>query len=363
MAPDTEVASGGRGATSLAESIRGSIAGGTYPVGKFLPATRQLSGEHGVTAETVRRALKLLQRDGLLASVPRHGFRVMSRANDPTRGCPVAYVLSSQKAGAVWTGFNQVLLGSLQGAAARRGWSILGTGAAGLRPRDILDQCLASRAWGLIVDVHDPEIVRLARKAGLAAVMVDAWHEDAGVDAVIQDNFLGGKLAGQHLAAHGHKEAAWFGPVTGSVHSLERFGGAVAGLRKGGARLAAEIEVDIEDPELAAKARSFLERKGRPAAVLALWSNLAQALVAAAGELGIKVDGGLDIVGWCSEELYESEYRAGMGSAKPPPAVTWRVKDLADMAITRLAQRLAEPNLVPQRISVPVRLKTSGGNP
>jgi len=271
-------------------------------------------------------------------------------------------VLSAQKAGVAWTGFNQVLLASLQGAAAQRGWAILGTGAAGLRPREILDQCLASRAWGLIVDVHDPEIVRLARKAGLAAVMVDAWHEDAGVDAVIQDNFLGGKLAGEHLAARGHREVAWFGPVTGSVHSLERFGGAVAGLRKGGARLVGETEVDIEDPELAAKARSFLERKDRPAAVLALWSNLARALAAAAHELGLAVGGELDIVGWCSEELYESEYRAGMGVMSVPPAVTWRVKDLADMAITRLAQRLSEPNLVPQRISVPVRLKTSGGN-
>ncbi len=54
MAPENEAA--GRSATSLAESIRSSIAGGAYPVGRFLPATRQLSREHGVTAETVRRA-------------------------------------------------------------------------------------------------------------------------------------------------------------------------------------------------------------------------------------------------------------------------------------------------------------------
>jgi DNA-binding LacI/PurR family transcriptional regulator len=355
MAPEREVV--GRGSAAVAEAIREDIASGGYQVGRFLPATRELGARHGVTADTVRRGLKILQGEGLLASVPRHGFRVLSRANDPHRGCPIAYLLSAQGAEREWTGFNRALLGSLQAAASRRGWTVMGAGAADRSPEELLEDCIASRAWGLIIDVHSPEIAELARKAGLTAVMVDAWHEDAAVDSVYQDSFLGGMLAGQHLAAGGHRSASWFGPITESVHSMGRYSGAVMGLRRGSARLGSELEVELEDPDLVSKARRLLSGKKRPQAVLALWSNCAAAVGAAAADLGLRLGKDLDLVGWCSQEMYPTEYLPHFVPGEVPPAITWSIDELAATAVSRLAERREHPQMTPLRITVPTVLR------
>jgi DNA-binding LacI/PurR family transcriptional regulator len=338
------------------------IAAGNYQVGHFLPPVRELSSEHGLAPETVRRGLKSLEREGILDSVPRHGFRVLSRANDQDRGCPISYVLSAQDPEQAWTGFNRALLGALQAEASRRGWSVMGAGASGREPAEVLERCIASRAWGLIVDMHSPEIVALARDAGLTVVMVDAWHEEAEVDSVFQDDFLGGMLAGAHLAAAGHESVAWFGPVTGSVHSMGRYGGALLGLRRANARLGAEVGVDLDDPDLVERARRLLSRRNRPRAVMALWSNCAAAVGTAAGELGLKLGRDLDLVGWCAEEMYLTEYAPQFPGGGVPALVTWSIEALAQTAVARLAERRTRHEGPALRIKIPTRLWLPDGN-
>lgn len=347
----------GRTSAEFAEWLRTRIVLGRHAVGQFLPSIRDLSAEHGAAPETVRRGLKALEGAGLLKAVPRHGFRVLSQANDPTRGCPIAYVLSAQRESEPWRGFHYHLLSSLQTTASRRGWSLLGIGAAGRCTEDILEQCLASRAWGLIVDVHSPDIVRQAVKSGLTAIMVDAWHEGVEVDAVVQDNFMGGMLAAEYLTSRGAGDLGWFGPITGSVYSMGRYGGAVTALRRRGLSLSTEMEVDLEDSDLTARARRFLSRKRRPRAVLALWTQMTRALAEAADDLGLRIPEHLELVGWCANELYETEYRPAFRNAPVPPAITWGLQEMADAAVDRLAQRLACPAMACQRINIPVTLR------
>ena len=348
----------GRGSGSLAAALRQQIMSGRIAPGEFAPTVRTLSEEHGTSAGTAWRALKALEAEGLVAACSRHGYRVLSRANDPDRGCPIAYALSAQEPGAEWTGFNRLLLASLQSAAAARGWSLLGVGAMGVSPAAIIEQSRSARAWGVIVDVHSPELVALVRKAGLAAVMVDAWHPEAGCDAVLQDNALGGMLAAGHLAAAGCRRIGWVGLVTESVHSMDRFSGASMALRKAGLGLRDDDVVEVAESGAREAARRLLSRSDRPDGLLVLWRGAALEVAAAARELGLEPGRDVKLVGWCAEEQYAEGWAPHFGPGAAPPVVSWSMAALAGAAVARLAERRAHPGMMPLRLAVPALLRT-----
>ncbi|MGW5673955.1 GntR family transcriptional regulator [Streptomyces sp. NPDC003860] len=64
----------------LAETLRTSIANGTYAPGEKIPSEPQLAAEHGMSRPTVVRALELLKRDGWLESRQGYGTVVRPRA-------------------------------------------------------------------------------------------------------------------------------------------------------------------------------------------------------------------------------------------------------------------------------------------
>jgi DNA-binding LacI/PurR family transcriptional regulator len=233
----------------------------------------------------------------------------------------------------------------------------LGIGQKGASPAKVLEQLKSARAWGVIVDVHSPGVVHLAKQSGLSVVMVDAWHEDAEVDAVIQDGFRGGLLAAKHLAGRGHRRIGWLGPVSESIHSMTRFGGATSGLRRSGLELPPELQADTAGGPGFEAARALLSRPDRPTGLLALWRDMALDAAKAARELGLHLDSDLEIVGWCAEELYEKDYAAHFADGPVPPAVVWSIATLADTAVARLAERRANPGMPPLRLSVNTRLR------
>jgi DNA-binding transcriptional ArsR family regulator len=52
----------------IAKELLGELRDGTIPPGERLPGERQLAGHFGVSRETVRQALEVLRRDGLVAT-------------------------------------------------------------------------------------------------------------------------------------------------------------------------------------------------------------------------------------------------------------------------------------------------------
>ena len=347
----------GREAAGVVAVLRSRILSGQVTPGEFLPTVRAVSEEHEVSCGTAWRALKALESEGLVAARPRHGFLVLSRAWSPEKGCPVAYVLSAQSSTGRWEGLNQALLTGLQEAAARRGSSLLGIGQKGASPAKVLEQLKAARAWGVIVDVHSPGVVHLAKQSGLSVVMVDAWHEDAEVDAVIQDGFRGGLLAAKHLAGRGHRRIGWLGPVSESIHSMTRFGGATSGLRRSGLELPPELQADTAGGPGFEAARALLSRPDRPTGLLALWRDMALDAAKAARELGLALGKDLELVGWCPEELYDQDFAERFRDQPVPAAVVWSIATLAETAVTRLTERRANPQLPPIGITVQTRLR------
>jgi len=350
----------GRNSSWLAGLLRRKIGTGGMPVGEYLPTVRELSGEHGVSRETARRAIKLLEAEGLVAAEARHGVRVLARVNDPDRGLPVAFVASRPEGPGLWDDFHRMLLAGLQKAAAERGWSLLAVAGVGRSGREVTEQLRDCRVCGIVLDTISPEVVAAVRRLGMPAVMMDAWDPEMSLDAAVQDGFQGALLAAQHLAGRGHRRIGWLGPIAESAQSRERFGGAAAGIAAAGLELVPEFLADTPRAGAPAAARRMLSRPDRPTAVLGLWHEAAAALVRAATELGLRPGSDLDVVGWTPEEQYDTVYRALFDGGAPPATMVWSVAELARAAVARLAERRAKPALAPALIKIPVRLRLAG---
>ena len=348
---------GGRAAARLATYLRSEITEGRIPAGQFLRTERQLAADHGIARMTVRRALKTLESEGLVGAEPRHGYRVLARATDPDRGFPVAYVLGAPAGAKTWDGLHSGILNSFQRAADVRGWSVLAVNSGERAQAEVMEQLGAARVAGVALDTIDRELIDQVRRAGMPAVMVDAWLEDAPFDLILQDNYRGAYLAAQHLVERGHKRIAWMGSIGETGHSRERFAGAVAALIAAGLELPPEMRCRTGDADCREKAREMLGRADRPTGIIAPWRGISLALAAEAADQGLVLGRDLDIVGWCPEEDYEDYRRRAAEHGPVPPAVVWSIDHMARMGISRLSERRRDLYLPPIRLSVPTRLR------
>jgi DNA-binding LacI/PurR family transcriptional regulator len=350
-------AKGGKSSAELARTLMREIGAGDIPAGSFMLGERELSLKHSIARMTARRALKVLEADGYLRAERGHGYRILSRCNNPAEGCPVAFALYNQNPAEEWMGLNQVLLSSLQQASERRGWPVLGVGTAGQDAADIVKQCVSARAWGLIADTYDARLVSLAARAGLPVVMVDSWAPNLDVDVVFQNGFHGARQAVDHLVSLGHRRIAWYGQVAPGPHAAARLGGAYSALIRHGLDLPAELRVDAMQPEAPARLRQLLARPDRPTAILALWQPNASEAAAAVRGAGLELGRNVDLVGWVTAERYDramSEFRA---NGAVPAMVTWRVAEMAEMAIGRLCSRRERPAEAPVIVNIRTSLR------
>jgi DNA-binding LacI/PurR family transcriptional regulator len=348
----------GRTSNKLSSQIRDQIRNGVIENSGYLPTIRDLSREHGLAVRTVQRALEALEREGLIVSEPRRGYRVLSRSHDPNRGMPLAYVLSTHAPVGQWDSFHVLLSQALQTSAAQRGWSLLAVTAGGRGTDAIIEQLRMARACGAILDTLDAELIAKAAYLGLPVVMVDAWVEQTSVDIVLQDDYRGGFLAAEHLLRKGHTDIAWLGPLRNTPHGRERFGGAAAALAASGHAMKPERIFETVPQNIERDATQLLSRSDRPRAVLCLFRDVAVGLASAARAKGLVLGRDLDLVGWCAEEIYEKEFKAILPAGQVPAAICWKMETMAESALRRLVERRESPELPALRIQVPVRLVT-----
>lgn len=347
-----------RSSGKLADRIRREIQRGAVVAGELLPSERVLAEEHGLSCRTVRRALKLLESEALIAAEKRRGYRVLGRANDPDKGCPFAFVFSSGGS-AEWLMCR--ILAELQRAASRQRWSLLGVSLDEQSVGEVIDHLRSTRASGVVIDSGNAELLEQIQRLGIPAVRIETQHPGIPMDAVVQDGISGGALAGEYIASRGHKRIAYIGnSLRNSIVATERLSGAFGGLAREGAWLTKELCVTVEGQDLdaaARKVRSMLSSRRPPTGVIALWQGMGMTVVRVAEELGLKVGRDLDVVSWSTEEDYADRFVPTFPKGMVPPAAVWRVADLAEMAVSRLMQRRANPGMPVVTTRIPMTLK------
>ena len=348
----------------LAARLGSAITAGRYPMGTYLPGERELAAGFRVASMTARRALKILERDGLVAAEPRKGYRVLARSADPDKGAPLAYVLPRPSE---WQGARDgrisPVMHEMQQAAGRRGWSLLVVEPGGLTSGEVMEQLRVARVCGVVLGAIDAELLARIREAGIAVIADDAWPEDADADAVMQDGFRGGMLAASWLTGRGHRRVAFLGPQVAGARPqiVERYSGALGALARAGLPWPETAWVSSE-AEAEARAFEMLGRPDRPTGVLALWRDIAVGAVRAARRLGLVLGKDLDLVGWCTEENYEAGFRSVLAGGEVPPAVVWSVRELAETAVARLEQRRRNQGLPTIHLRIPVKLMFAKGD-
>lgn len=347
----------GRNSTALLSLLRTRIVSGEIEADTFLPTVRQLSEAHGVSRGTAWRALKALVAEGLVSAHPRHGYRVLARAGDPNLGTPIAYVLSQDNIIAGWDLYYRRLCAALEDAAKARGWKVMKVITTAGQESELIQQLTGARTWGLVLDSAIPELVEAARLSGFPVVMIEAWCPNAPFDAVVQDDFLGGRMAAEHLLGQSCRRIAWFGPVDDRNHGFPRYGGAAAALAGQGRGFSRTVPLNLQAPDLVAQARKLLKGRDRPDAVLALWRHAATALIRAAHELDLRIGKDLQMVGWCADEIYESTYVPMFAGAPVAPAVVWSTQEMVELALARLVERRERPQTPHTRMTVRTRLR------
>jgi DNA-binding LacI/PurR family transcriptional regulator len=184
----------------IAEEIQKGIKSEAYPEG-FIPSEGNLCKNFGVSRITVRKALKVLDEQGVLESVPGKGWKISEKNNLHAKKHVknVACVCCSQLPA------YGIALNSLRENAEKAGYqaSMLFINNSGIK--HFKHELSEDKYCGIICigqlasDFHEE-----LEKSGLPVICV-GYHQPGAHDIISVDDYTGGWMAAQHLLSSGHK--------------------------------------------------------------------------------------------------------------------------------------------------------------
>lgn len=173
-----------------------------------LPTEAQLCSAYGCSRQTVRSALQVLERKGLI-------LRRQGSGSYPTQAA-----VSSRRIALVLADKAEYrapeLLRDIRKAAGDAGYSVscLETGGSRIREAEHLRELLRQRPAGVLLEpITDvlgcsrPELPEKLQAAGIPLVYLDGRY-DSQAPAVLPDEAMGARLLAGHLSATGHRRIA-----------------------------------------------------------------------------------------------------------------------------------------------------------
>jgi LacI family transcriptional regulator len=247
----------------------------------------------------------------------------------------------------------------IQVAAFERGFTLLLANAMD-DPESEVDQVrvfLERRVDGIILaptgqsrDSVD-EIVR----AGMPAVVVDRDMPAIPSSVVVVDNHHGGYLATRHLLEHGHTRVACIGGPLEITIATDRSRGWRQALREVGAEPGPELELHSSFSRYSAYQSTLrvLQRPNPPTAIFACADEQALGVYRAAATAGVGIPDDLALVSFDSADT--APYLTPALTAIRQP-----ITQMAERAVTRLLEQIADRQHPPSRDSLPVELVVRG---
>ena len=133
----------------LYSTITAAIGNGSYSAGDKLPTELELAEQYALSRQTVRQALELLERNGLISKVQGSGSYVSSRAQHMKKTMRIAVITTY-----ISTYIFPYILRGIEEAATRNGYSIqlMATNNSIAKERDILHHLSVNTVDGIIVE-------------------------------------------------------------------------------------------------------------------------------------------------------------------------------------------------------------------
>jgi DNA-binding LacI/PurR family transcriptional regulator len=184
----------------IAENIRRRILSGDFKVGEALPGQREIAKDLSANRASVKRAIEVLQDEGLLECIPSVGTIVRKV---PSERAPVGYLVSNLQ-----DPFHLDMIRTIDGLLHAYNSGLIV--AEGTRARRLVDMGATRiiKAGQLECTAHD-DLVR--------TVYIGGAQE--GCRSVEADNEKGMRLISDHLHELGHRRIAF---ATTSIESLSR---------------------------------------------------------------------------------------------------------------------------------------------
>ena len=198
----------------VADLLRGEIADGVFRDGQALMTEEELRVRFGVSRQTVRQAIALLEEDGLVirrrgsGTYVRHGPRM--RHQGITRvGVLTSYITDY---------ISPAILGGIEAVMNERGavMYLSATSNDPARERVILDRMLDGQVDGLIVEgcraaAETPNLdcYRRLKERNIPVVFMNAYYpEIKNVPHVVMDDSEGGRMAAREILKRGYTRPA-----------------------------------------------------------------------------------------------------------------------------------------------------------
>lgn len=209
------------------------ILSGELSSGDMLPREEDLCREFTVSRVTVRKALDLLKKEGLIASKKRSGTVVVYRGSKRSNIAGIVVPNS-------WQSLYAGVVHSLERALAAQNIDLMlrNTGNDPRREEEGIASVLRRKADVLVLvwDKRSFENMAVIRDASrrIPIIIIDAHLPDIRADHIASDHRTGARLATEHLIASGAKRLLHIRGTNGVWSADERAAGFLDACRKAG---------------------------------------------------------------------------------------------------------------------------------
>lgn len=206
----------------------------------------------------------------------------------------------------VWSTFtNEVMLGICQ-ATVQQGYDLLLHTGSLDTSRSEADALSDGRVDGVLAlrDNDDETLSELLRRP-LPTVLFFTRSDDPSVSFVDADNFMGGRIATEHLIGLGHKKIGMIHGTEHSTSSVDRHRGFNHAMESAGLEIDPDLVLSIPNLEECDSLIQLLKSDKRPTALVCWSDDAAFCVLKTAAQLDISVPEQLSVIGFDSLQACE----------------------------------------------------------
>lgn len=354
----------------VTDALRQEVAEGRLAAGVRLPPLHEMAERFNVSTHTVRSAIRILEREGCLYTVPAVGAFVSPKSGGGSAVPKQTTIglITVDVGGAL----EMSIARGVERACQRHGWGLQIYDSHGKAETEAINlRRIAGGATGthgvIVLSTGSEDNIEHLFKLkldGFPMVLIDRAIPGLKVDLVESDHERGAYLATEHLIQRGHRRVLFLSEPAGVSSIADRIRGYERALRDHDLPVRPEYHLWV-DPEVSAKgireerrwlggfvaAREHLAGLQPPLGIFALNDYIAWGLVKACNEMGLRIPQDVSIVCFDDSDITRA-------ISPPLTVVAQRTCEVGEKAVKTLENRLLgrRTDESPQHLLIDVEL-------